>query len=58
MNRETSDLLHVLRTVCGEAGRKNPIALHEPKLNDSITKEYVNAAESGWVSSAGEWVKV
>ena len=58
MNRETSDLLHVLRTVCGEAGRKNPIALHEPKLNDSITKEYVNdCLESGWVSSAGEWVK-
>lgn len=58
MNRETSQLIHVLKTICGEAEPKKPIMLHEPKLNDSTTREYVNdCLQSGWVSSAGEWVK-
>ena len=58
MNRETSQLIHVLKTICGEAEPEKPIMLHEPKLNDSTTREYVNdCLESGWVSSAGEWVK-
>lgn len=58
MKRETSQLLHALRSVCGEAEQKKPVMLHEPTLNDSTTREYVNdCLESGWVSSAGEWVK-
>ena len=41
-----------------ERPAKKPIMLHEPKLNDSTTREYVNdCLQSGWVSSAGEWVK-
>ena len=58
MKRETSQLLNALRSVCGEAEQKKPVMLHEPTLNDSTTREYVNdCLESGWVSSAGEWVK-
>ena len=58
MNKETSQLIHVLKTICGEAEPEKPIMLHEPKLNDSTTREYVNdCLQSGWVSSAGEWVK-
>ena len=58
MNKETTQMLHILRTVCGTADVKNPVMLHEPILNDSTTKDYVyDCLESGWVSSAGEWVK-
>ena len=58
MNRESCQLLLVLKAVCGEASKEQPVMLHEPRLNDAITKEYVNdCLESGWVSTAGEWVR-
>ena len=38
MKRETSQLLHALRSVCGEAEHKKPVMLHEPTLNDSTTR--------------------
>ncbi len=54
---QTSDILAVLRDVCGQSSNSYPIALHEPDFSGTNAWQYVkDCLDTGWVSTAGQWV--
>lgn len=54
---QASDILAVLRDVCGQTSKSSPIALHEPDFRGTNAWQYVkDCLDTGWVSTAGQWV--
>jgi len=50
-------ILQALRQVCGNGTRAQAIALHEPDFSGTQAWAYVrDCLDSGWVSTAGQWV--
>ena len=51
-------ILKALVQVCGRATPSMPISLHEPNFDGTQSWKYVrDCLESGWVSTAGQWVQ-
>ena len=47
-----------IRKATGTEKSKSPLHLHEPSFLGTKAKEYlINCIETGWVSSAGEWIE-
>ena len=50
-------ILQILKEVCGSSSPGKPISLHEPNFAGTEAWTYVrDCLESGWVSTAGQWV--
>ncbi|MDO6351105.1 LegC family aminotransferase [Synechococcus sp. YX-04-1] len=50
-------ILKALEQVCGSTSPDKPISLHEPNFGGTQAWEYVHdCLDSGWVSTAGQWV--
>lgn len=50
-------ILQALKEVCGRSSPDQPISLHEPHFGGTQAWDYVrDCLDSGWVSTAGQWV--
>ena len=50
-------IINKVSEILPQASPENPIGLHEPDFSKSNAWDYVkDCIDSGWVSSAGEWV--
>ena len=54
---EITRIIQALTHTCGQSTIREPIGLHEPSFADTRAWDYVkDCLDTGWVSSAGEWV--
>ena len=57
--KEIDLILERIKLASGFSSKINKINLHEPYFANSNAKEYVcSCLDSGWVSTAGNWVKI
>ena len=57
MSQFSSKVIDSIETVINKKNHKNNVPLHEPYFKDTKAWNYVkNCIDSGWVSSAGNWV--
>ncbi len=59
MNQKTESekVINNIKLALGLISNKNKVNLHEPDFSNSNAKKYLNSCiDSGWVSSAGDWV--
>ena len=53
----TMEILEAIRHVVGPSSTKEPIPLHEPDFRGTSALAYVtDCLDTGWVSTAGQWV--
>jgi len=53
----SKEILEALQNVCGKSSAQQPIVLHEPDFAGTKAWAYVrDCIDTGWVSSAGNWV--
>ena len=51
------EILEAIRHVVGPSSTKEPIPLHEPDFRGTSALAYVtDCLDTGWVSTAGQWV--
>ena len=54
---EITKIIQTITHTCGQSTIREPIGLHEPSFADTRAWDYVkDCLDTGWVSSAGEWV--
>ena len=54
----SESIIKCIQNVVGESSLSNPIALHEPDFSNTKALTYIDKClKSGWVSTAGEWVR-
>ena len=57
LSKLTSNILNSIQKVIRKKKSTDLVQLHEPFFEDTNCLEYIkDCIESGWVSSAGEWV--
>ena len=51
------EIISTIQEVVGSSSKENPISLHEPTFcNTNASKYLSDCLDSGWVSSAGNYV--
>ena len=57
IENDTDKIIERIQSVIGNISLEDKVNIHEPDFSDSNAKKYLDSCiETGWVSTAGEWV--